>query len=77
MVMHNDVTVAVLGTRSGLVFINQDTSLTGCTWREYRNSRTACTKILVGAPPHGRFNTGVVLQVTIWCTALSVPANSL
>ncbi|MDH6284926.1 hypothetical protein M2280_006190, partial [Prescottella agglutinans] len=37
-------------TQAGLAAINQDTSLTGCTWREYGNSRTACTKILVGTP---------------------------
>ncbi|MDH6285085.1 hypothetical protein, partial [Prescottella agglutinans] len=50
MTLQHDVTVAVLDTQAGLAAINQDTSLTGCTWREYGNSRTACTKILVGTP---------------------------
>ncbi len=50
MVLRDTVTVAVLDTQSGLATINQDTSLTGCTWREYSDSRTACTNILVHTP---------------------------
>lgn len=50
MVLQHEVTLAVLDTQTGLAAINQDTSLTGCTWREYGSSRTACTTILVGTP---------------------------
>ncbi|GAA4474291.1 hypothetical protein GCM10023094_09620 [Rhodococcus olei] len=50
MVLQHEVTVAVLDTQAGLAAINQDTSLTGRTWREYGSSRATCTAILVGTP---------------------------
>ncbi|MFD6064943.1 hypothetical protein [Rhodococcus wratislaviensis] len=48
MIAGEDITVAVLDTQAGLAAINQDGSLTGCTWRDYRDSRITCTNILVG-----------------------------
>ncbi|ANS31184.1 hypothetical protein R1CP_32805 [Rhodococcus opacus] len=45
-----DITVAVLDTQAGLAAINQDGSLTGCTWRDYRDSRITCTNILIDTP---------------------------
>ncbi|MGW4337526.1 hypothetical protein ACWEK5_32655 [Rhodococcus koreensis] len=50
MIAGEDITVAVLDTQAGLAAINQDGSLTGCTWRDYRDSRITCTNILVGTP---------------------------
>ena len=50
MITGQDITVAVLDTETGLAAINQDGSLTGCTWRDYRDSRITCTNILVGTP---------------------------
>ncbi|QDQ99458.1 hypothetical protein FO059_16815 [Tomitella fengzijianii] len=47
MVLREDVAVAVLDTQAGLVAVNQDASLTACTWRDYGNSRVTCTEILV------------------------------
>ena len=46
----SDITVAVLDTQAGLAAINQDGSLAGCTWRDYRDSRITCTSIMVGTP---------------------------
>lgn len=54
LVLRSEVTVAILDTQAGLTAVNQDASLTGCTWREYRDSRVICTDILVGTPKaHG------------------------
>lgn len=54
MTLGEDVVIAVLDTQEGLAAINQDGSLTGCTWRDYRESRIRCTEILVGTPAaHG------------------------
>lgn len=50
MILRQEVTVAVLDTQAGLAAINQDSSLTCCTWREYHDSRTNCTNILVETP---------------------------
>ncbi|WP_255315031.1 hypothetical protein [Rhodococcus koreensis] len=50
MIVGEDITVAVLDTQAGLAAINQDGSLTGCTWRDYRDSRITCTNILIGTP---------------------------
>jgi len=50
MITGQDITVAVLDTETGLAAINQDGSLTGCTWRDYRDSRITCTNILIGTP---------------------------
>lgn len=47
MTLQQDLIVAVLDTQAGLAAINQDASLTGCTWREYADSRATCTNILV------------------------------
>ncbi|MDF3313005.1 hypothetical protein P3H15_49720 [Rhodococcus sp. T2V] len=50
MIVGEDITVAVLDTQAGLAALNQDGSLTGCTWRDYRDSRITCTNILIGTP---------------------------
>ncbi|SDC56535.1 hypothetical protein [Rhodococcus tukisamuensis] len=50
MILQQDVIVAVLDTQPGLTALNQNNSLTGCTWREYGSTRTTCTAILVAAP---------------------------
>lgn len=50
MTLHRDLTVGRLDTQRGLAAINQDSSLTGCTWRDYESSRTTCTAVLVGTP---------------------------
>ncbi|WP_308115019.1 hypothetical protein [Rhodococcus opacus] len=50
MIAGEDITVAVLDTQAGLAAINQDGSLVGCTWRDYRDSRITCTNILIGTP---------------------------
>jgi hypothetical protein len=50
MIAGEDITVVVLDTQAGLAAINQDGSLTGCTWRDYRDSRITCTNILAGTP---------------------------
>lgn len=50
MTLHEYLTVATLDTQAGLAAINQDASLTGCTWREYAASRVTCTNILVATP---------------------------
>jgi hypothetical protein len=50
MIAGQDITVAVLDTQAGLAAINQDASLAGCTWRDYRDSRITCTNILAGTP---------------------------
>lgn len=50
MTLGEDLVIAVLDTQEGLAAINQDSSLVGCTWRDYRDSRIRCTEILVGTP---------------------------
>lgn len=47
MTLGEDLVIAVFDTQEGLTAINQDGSLVGCTWRDYRDSRITCTDILV------------------------------
>jgi hypothetical protein len=50
MRLTSSVSIAALDSTVALTRINQDTSLTGCSWREYRQSRIRCTQILLGTP---------------------------
>lgn len=50
MTLQQDVPVAVIDSQTALIRINQDASLTGCSWREYRDSRIVCTQILISTP---------------------------
>jgi len=50
LTLGENISVITLDTQVGLAAINQDGSLVGCTWRDYRDSRVTCTDILVGTP---------------------------
>ncbi|GAA4470660.1 hypothetical protein GCM10023094_00040 [Rhodococcus olei] len=84
MIAGEDITVAVLDTQAGLAAINQDGSLAGCTWREYRDSRITCTKIRVGTPAaagvryrcrHGRDEQAVMLVERGAASDISIDAT--
>lgn len=70
LVLGQDISVVSLDTQVGLAAINQDGSLVGCTWRDYRSSRVTCTDILVETSNshgvryscrHGRDETAMML----------------
>lgn len=46
MNIEEDVTVALLDDQKHLIALNQDSSLTSCSWRDYGESRKTATRIL-------------------------------
>lgn len=45
-----DLPVAILDTQAGLAGLNLSQSITGCTWRDYRETRMTGTSILLNTP---------------------------